>query len=585
MNRASAGLLDREQFKSPMVLTSSLDQRPHSGGSLKPARAFALEALTRDPRASLGFAAVLLLATVLRFADIGGKSMWLDEAFSVALSGAPWTTFAHMLRTQEANMALYYVLLRIWLHLGRDEATVRALSAIVGILTIPVIYALGSYVFSRPVGLGAAFLLAIDPLQLWAAQEARGYSLAVFLVTCSTWAFVHLVDKGTSRQDQVVPPSAPGAPSGPSRRTFWWAALYACTSALALYSHFYSAFVLLAQWLSLTARPRWGKGEGWWGPLLASAVAAGLLLIPLALFFLSGPHSNIDWMRDVMRTVIPRTIMAAHTIAGFVAIIGYTGIVIAVIVVAAVTLRGDRAPERWGRLLMLLWATIPIVIPLAVTLLIKPILDPRYLTVCLPGFALTAAAMFATRRRTGPLLWGVVAVLVLLEVSADWGYFARVRKEDWRDATRDVLADARTGDVAVFYAPYVRRAFDYYADRANSSGRPDAAPVILYPDTVYTNFKTSGPATTLGSAIDRARKTAFRTWIVLSHHTGAADAACAGVLDAVLRPTFPEIEERSYPTVTVRLYSRSPGSTGSTDPAAAERPPDDAAVARACPQS
>ncbi len=532
------------------------------------------------PSAAFSLSAVVLIAAVLRFADIGGKSIWLDEAFSIALARASWTGFVHMLRTQEANMSLYYLLLRAWLSMGQDEATIRALSAIFGTLTIPVVYALGSYLFNKRAGVCAALFLAIDPMQLWAAQEARGYSLAVFLISCSTWAFAHIVGAGAPERALRAGSSSASGRSGPGSRTFWWAALYACTSALALYAHFYCAFVLLAQWLSLAGRPRWGRGEGWWGQLLASAAAAGLLLVPLMLFFLRGPHGNIEWLGDALRTGIPRTLMAAHTVGGFVGIIGYGGAIIAVIIAAAATLRRDGTAHYWGRLLVLLWVAIPVAIPLAITILLKPVLDPRYLVVCIPGFALTAAAMVATRRRPGALAWAALVTIVLFEGAGDWGYFAGVRKEDWRDATRDLLADARQGDVAMFYAPYVRRPFDYYAGQ---SGRSHPDPVILYPDTTYADFQTTRPAGTLTSAVDQARATALRTWVVLSHHTGAPDSACAGALDAALRSAFSDMEQRDYPTVTVRLYRRAASSTTAAD--AGILPPTDATVARACPQN
>ena len=49
-------------------------------------------------------------------------------------------------------MALYYVLLRGWIHLGDSEFMVRALSVLMGVLTIPAIYYLGKQLFDRPTG-------------------------------------------------------------------------------------------------------------------------------------------------------------------------------------------------------------------------------------------------------------------------------------------------------------------------------------------------------------------------------------------------------------------------------------------------
>lgn len=364
-------------------------------------------------RVALGLVAAIVVGAALRLTYLGGKSIWLDEAFSIALASTSWPRFAHMIRTQEANMALYYFLLRGWLHLGRDEATVRLLSAVAGILTIPVVYALGSRLFDRRVGLVAASVLAIDPMQLWASQEARGYSLAVFLCTCSTWGFVHLVG-GSPVEMRRVGSDRPARDAERVPLAFWWV-LYTFASALGLYAHFYTGFVLLAQWLSLVARPRAGRGEGWWGPLLGSAAGVAVLLVPLALFFLRGPHGNIQWLGDAIRTGIPRTIRAVFTVGGFISIIGYWSMIIAVVIAGAFAVRAARGPsDRWGRLLALLWVATPIVIPLVVSILLKPVLDPRYLVVCIPGFALTAAALVAGPG-AGPFVRPALIAILLLE--------------------------------------------------------------------------------------------------------------------------------------------------------------------------
>ena len=60
---------------------------------------------------------VLLLtlgAASLRLFHLGLKSFWADEAFSITLAQFRWADFRHFLTHSEVNMALYYVLLRIW---------------------------------------------------------------------------------------------------------------------------------------------------------------------------------------------------------------------------------------------------------------------------------------------------------------------------------------------------------------------------------------------------------------------------------------------------------------------------------------
>ena len=61
---------------------------------------------------------IIGLAAVLRFAYLGAKSIWSDEAFSIVMAKLPWSDFWRMTTTTEANMSLYYALLRALIQRG-----------------------------------------------------------------------------------------------------------------------------------------------------------------------------------------------------------------------------------------------------------------------------------------------------------------------------------------------------------------------------------------------------------------------------------------------------------------------------------
>ncbi len=293
----------------------------------------------------------------------------------------------------------------------------------------------------------------------------------------------------------------------------------------------YASFVLLAQWLSLVVRPRTVP----WRALLASGVALAVLLIPMAMFLLSGPHGNIDWIRgsygrfqDVWNSV--RQVLGR---GGAIAACGYLVVCLALLAVGVVQMRRAGTPHaRWSYLLPFLWFVSPIAIPLAVSLTIKPVLDPRYATICAPAVALLAAAVVG---QPGAWRMRLLAVLLAAELFGDWAYFERLRKENWRGVARMLVAESLPGDVAIFYAPYVRRPFDYYASR--TAAPPNAPPRIaeLYPSARYSDFTldTVVPLS-LAGAVDSARH-APRTWLVLSHMLHS-DSACVAALETGMRP-------------------------------------------------
>ena len=118
----------------------------------------------------------------MRFHLLGAKNLGLEERVSVWLASIPWSWFVHtMVPSPELNMVLYYAMRRGWLHLGQREFAIRSLSALFGIASIPAIYKLGQRLFNTQSGLIAAALLAAHRFHIRYSQEARAYSLEVFL--------------------------------------------------------------------------------------------------------------------------------------------------------------------------------------------------------------------------------------------------------------------------------------------------------------------------------------------------------------------------------------------------------------------
>src|SRR5580704_9742540 len=86
---------------------------------------------------------IVAVGAYLRFHMLGVRSLWPPECFSVLLAWQPWPMFLRTMWWGEANMAFYYFLLRGWVLLGDSEVWLQGLSALLGVLTIPAVYALG----------------------------------------------------------------------------------------------------------------------------------------------------------------------------------------------------------------------------------------------------------------------------------------------------------------------------------------------------------------------------------------------------------------------------------------------------------
>src|SRR6202000_1522585 len=91
----------------------------------------------------------------------------------------------------------YYVLLRPWLYFGYGEGTVRLLSVIPGVTSIPVMYLLGRKLFGPRTAMLATLLLALNACAIFISQEARAYSFVVLAVLLSTYLFARLIESPT----------------------------------------------------------------------------------------------------------------------------------------------------------------------------------------------------------------------------------------------------------------------------------------------------------------------------------------------------------------------------------------------------
>src|ERR1700726_687214 len=123
----------------------------------------------------------------LRLVFLARKPFWFDKCFSVEAARLSWHDFVRLLWWREANMSLYYVLLRGWLHVGSSSGLnlgfspffIRSLSVLCSLATLPAIFWLGCKLFDRRVGVFAAALMSCNAYSIRYAQEARSYSLIV----------------------------------------------------------------------------------------------------------------------------------------------------------------------------------------------------------------------------------------------------------------------------------------------------------------------------------------------------------------------------------------------------------------------
>ena len=137
--------------------------------------------------------------------------------------------------------------------LGSAPELLRLPSMIAGTLSIPLVYLLGARAVSRSAGLIAAAVMALSPFMIFYSGDGRTYAVAIALLLGTTLAMLAAARAGRAR---------------------WWV-LYGVLTALAMYTHYTSAFILGAQllWL-LWAHPEARR------PALVANLGAVVLFAP-----------------------------------------------------------------------------------------------------------------------------------------------------------------------------------------------------------------------------------------------------------------------------------------------------------------
>lgn len=202
-----------------------------------------------------------LVGAVLRLSNLGRKPLWLDEiitglfAFGNSYRVIPQETvfsiqeipsffsyqlqscsaIANTLAEQSTHPPLFFCLMHQWL--GSIQAIdfldsslalqLRSFPAILGIISIILLYHLNRKAFSDSAGLTSAGMMAVSPFAVYLAQEARQYSLLLILITIALFALIQLIQ---STHDHFL---------------YWL--IWGIANSLGCYTHYFFFLALTAQ--------------------------------------------------------------------------------------------------------------------------------------------------------------------------------------------------------------------------------------------------------------------------------------------------------------------------------------------------
>jgi mannosyltransferase len=362
--------------------------------------------------------ALTILGAALRFGTLNVQSIWLDESATMILVHRGFSGMLSHLPSSESTPPLYYVLVWGWTKVfGAGPLGFRSFSALIGTLTIPVLYLAGREISPRA-GLWAAALAAVNPAMYYYSQEARAYGL---LILFCAMAF-------------VLWQRALRTPDG--RRLALWGGV----SVLALLTHYFAAFLFLPEAVVLVSRLGWRRV---WAPIGAVALA-GIALAPLAISQRS--DGKASWIEAASLSS-----RAGETVKQF--LVGLYGPLEILTAVLAGLLAGgalvlllrhgeerERGVARDAAIVGATGLALPLL--LAVTHLVDVFDGRNVIAAWVPCAVIVAAGLGARRAPRAGALLGTALCALSLAVIVAVDLLPAYQRDDWRGAASAIPASA-----------------------------------------------------------------------------------------------------------------------------------------------
>jgi hypothetical protein len=367
-----------------------------------------------------------LLGALLRFPTLDRQSYWLDELVTASLLDRGLGDVLREVPRSEATPYLYYVVAWAWSQgFGLGEVGLRSLSALAGTATVPLAYLAGGVLVSRRAGIAAAALVATNPFLVWYSQEARSYALLSLFCAGSVLAFGHGL--GGRR----------GALAG-----------WAVVSALAIATHYFAVFVVVAEaaWLLVRRGPRRRA------TLLACLVPAATVLLHVPLVLAQRGNGEAVAGSSLAPRVagIPKNLVVGYSFPA-----EALGSVVAALLVltGAVLVLRLGTTERRGALVAGSLAAAAVLTPVALALVGVDFLIARNAIAAVVPAAVCLGAGYAAGRlgiaAAAALCSLCIAVAVAPAVDRSYG------RTDWRGAASAL--EAVDGPRAIVVTPYMSR--------------------------------------------------------------------------------------------------------------------------------
>lgn len=244
--------------------------------------------LDRASREHLLLAGIVVVALVVRAYALGAESLWVDEVYTArVVLDRGLANILFVLPVVDVHPPFYYAVLWAWTRVtGVSAVSIRALSLVASVVSLPFVYAIARRLYDRRVGLLSALLFAVSPFYVYYAREARMYAVMTLVALWSMYAMLGWMD-GESE---------------------WWRSKrgYAVATVALVYTHAFGILIVVAQNAYVMAFQDPGDvDDPWFGDWGRTQVGVGVVSAPYFLNLLGGVFGDgrlaarVEWIPPV----------------------------------------------------------------------------------------------------------------------------------------------------------------------------------------------------------------------------------------------------------------------------------------------
>ena len=341
---------------------------------------------------------IFILGTGLRIQNINKYDLWFDELSTdrysahqisnVVKSGSLPVYMRHI--PCDPHSVLYYFLVYCYSSLFGGWKSLRMISLIFSVLSLVIFYKLSRMFLKPSESLVAISLMSFNPFHIWYAQEARGYTMALFFMLLSVYFYMQ-----TLRLNRLL---------------YW--VLFSISATLAVYSSYYSAFLLVISGLIVFLKNNQQYIKRWFLSILVILI----LLFPLVLLFIQ----HYKYIKNGFWLLKPRLADIFITFAvfnlGYSA--GYIELIAGLILFFALFIYGTYSFYKINKehtITLFLFASMPIITVYFFSIWREPVYITRQFFIFTPFYyLLIAKGLRSIKNKILQVSTGVILILILI---------------------------------------------------------------------------------------------------------------------------------------------------------------------------